>query len=171
MPEGVLPSVPGIAPVGLSRPGVGVDCCGRGGAGEAEGSNGAPIAGGVDGVRPPPGAVVPGGRPMPWAPTAGPTPVPPVPTPPVPMPPPGPPVAPPAAPVCANAGVESTTPAAATVSIVFKEITANVLGPRRSNAAGPSMSPQRPCQAVDEPCTIRLTRSYRTRRHAWRHWT
>jgi hypothetical protein len=34
MPDGVLPSVPGIEPVGLSMPGVGVDCVGLGGAGD-----------------------------------------------------------------------------------------------------------------------------------------
>ncbi len=60
MPDGVLPNVPGIAPVGLSSPGAGVDCVGRGGAGDAEGSCDEPVAGGVAGVSPPPGVVVPG---------------------------------------------------------------------------------------------------------------
>src|SRR5207237_939463 len=49
IPEGVLPNVPGIAPVGLSSPGAGVDSCGLGAAGDADGSDDEPSAGGVDG--------------------------------------------------------------------------------------------------------------------------
>ena len=60
-PDGVLPNVPGIAPVGLSTPGAGVDCVGDGVAGDADGSSVPPLGGGgVAGVRPPPGVVVPG---------------------------------------------------------------------------------------------------------------
>jgi hypothetical protein len=59
IPDGVLREVPGMAPVGLSTPGAGVDCVGAGGAGDADGSDAPPVAGGVDGVRPPPGVVVP----------------------------------------------------------------------------------------------------------------
>jgi len=66
IPEGVLPNVPGIAPVGLSSPGAGVDSVGRGGAGAADGSGDGLADGGVAGVSPPPGAVVPG-APMPGA--------------------------------------------------------------------------------------------------------
>src|SRR5207237_4700624 len=77
IPEGVLPNVPGIAPVGLSSPGAGVDSCGLGAAGDADGSDDEPSAGGGDGVRPPPGVLVPG------APTPASAPLPPSPPPPV----------------------------------------------------------------------------------------
>ena len=77
IPEGVLPNVPGIAPVGLSSPGAGVDSCGLGAAGDADGSDDEPSAGGVDGVRPPPGVVVPG-APIPGAAPVLPAPVPPM---------------------------------------------------------------------------------------------
>ena len=82
MPGGVLPSVPGIAPVGLSSPGAGVDSVGRGGSVEGVGSSVGLADGGVAGVSPPPDPVVPG-VPMPGA---GDAPVLPAPTPP-PVPP------------------------------------------------------------------------------------
>ena len=82
MPDGELPRVPGIAPVGLSSPGAGVDSVGRGGRVEGVGSGVGLAEGGVAGVSPPPGVVVPG-VPMPGA---GAAPVLPAPTPP-PVPP------------------------------------------------------------------------------------
>jgi hypothetical protein len=60
IPDWVPPSVPGTAPVGLSTPGAGVDCVGGGEPGDADGSNVPPVGGGVDGVSPPPGVLVPG---------------------------------------------------------------------------------------------------------------
>ena len=60
IPDGVLLNVPGIAPVGLSTPGAGVDEVGGGVAGDADGSSVPPVGGGVAGVSPPPRVVVPG---------------------------------------------------------------------------------------------------------------
>ncbi|HEV8472551.1 MAG TPA: hypothetical protein VGR82_07235 [Methylomirabilota bacterium] len=68
-PDGVLPSVPGIAPVGLSMPGARVDSPGRGGVGAELGFSGGLAEGGI---------VVPGAGTMP-----------------PPVPPPVPPVVPP----------------------------------------------------------------------------
>src|SRR5689334_11979995 len=92
MPDGVLPNVPGIAPVGLSSPGAGVDCCGVGTLGRVESSGG--LADG-DGASPP-GGVMPGA---------------------VAAPPP-PRVAPP---ICASAGTATSMPIDVMTSIFFND--------------------------------------------------
>lgn len=106
MPDDVLPSVPGIAPVGLSTPGAGVDSIGRGGAGDADGSGDDGFAGGFEGVSPP--RDVPGGVPG----AAGGVPL-----------------------TCASAGVATSTPSALTMSIPFNAAMANLL-PSKTHEGG-----------------------------------